>query len=876
MSVRSVGFERYVVVLIFLATVVLTQLTIPTFAQPVPNGGWLDEIVFFKETDANKMFDMIAKGEAQEWQWTAPQTLIDKIKASDKVGYVTSAGVFFMLDVNPCTFRSGFNPFVNAKIREALNYIVDREYLAYTVMKGAGRPKYTILVSGFPDYGQLIDVAKMIESKYKFNPDTAKEIIYREMSGMGAVLKDGKWYYNDKEVVIKFIIRIEDARRDIGDFIASQLEKLGFVVDRQYKPASEAFPIRYSSDARDGLWHLYTGGYESGFDQSGDFWSFFAGAYLDQGAVHDPVFSEIARRLSTADYASLDEKISLMKKALVMSVEDSTYIGLVDRLSIFMVSKDIVAAYHLSAGPWRMPWSRTVRFKDKVGGTIRVGEQDLLVEEMNPVSLGGWVWDMAVYMPTQDYGFMESPYSNALIPLRVKEYSIEVIREIAIKQTPEVKTVDQVRVPPDAIAAWDVVNKKYVNVGENKYAKAKVTLVYDSPLGTYHDGTNITLADFMFWFALGFERANSSSKIFDESSVPGFIATMKPFIGFKVIRNNPVTVEIYVNMTHIEPTRLADWAAQRFTLSGFPYFPWHDLAVAILARQDGKLGFSALEAKSLGCERVNFMYGPSMAILNEYLDKAISAKYVPEWIKDYVTPDEAVARYQKLKEFYNNYKHFWVGCGPYYLYSVDPVGKVAVLKAFREYVYKADKFDWLLKISTPEASLKVPENVVPGIATNITVTVSSNGEPYPRSNIEKVMYLITDQAGNMLLSGVARETTTEGLYQISLNETETSKLSPGTVTVIVYAFSNIVAVPGSGEATIVVIPPTSYITLELNRVRQEMEARLSALEALNTQVSNLSSELNSLKSTLNIAVGLGVGAIIIAIVALVFSIRKKQ
>lgn len=868
--------KKYAVASIFLAAIAFSQLATIISAQEVPKGGWLDEIVFFKERDASKMFDMISKGEAHEWQWAAPVTLIDRIKASEKVGYVSSSGVFFMLDVNPCPFRRGFNPFVNAKMREALNYIVDREYIAYTIMKGAGRPKYTILVSGFPDYGQVIDVAKMIESKYRFNLDAAKEIIYKEMAEMGAVLKDGKWYYEGKEVAIKFVIRIEDARRDIGDFISSQLEKLGFTVDRQYKPAAEAFPIRYATDGREGLWHLYTGGYESGFDQSGDFWGFFAGAFIETGAVHDPVFSEIAKRLSTADYASLEEKISLMKKALIMSVEDSTYVGIADRLSIFMVSKDIIAAYHLSAGPWRIPWSRTVRLKDRVGGTIKVGEQELLVEEMNPVALGGWVWDMAVYMPTQDYGFIESPYTVALIPLRVKEYGVEVARGIVVKQTPEVKTVDQIKVPSDAIAAWDAASKRYVNVGENKYAKAKVTLVYDSPLGKYHDGTDITLADFMFWFALGFERTSSSSKIYDESAVPGFIAIMKQFIGFKVIRSNPVTVEVYVNMTHVEPTRLADWAAQRFTLSGFPYFPWHDLAVAVLARQDGELGFSALEAKSLGCERVNFMHGPSMTILNRYLDKAIREKYVPEWIKDYVTPEEAVARYQKLKEFYNKYGHFWVGCGPYYLHSTDPVGKVAVLRAFRDYVYKADKFDWLLKVSTPESSLKVPEKIVPGIEATINITVTAEGKPYPRPNIEKIMYLVTDPAGNLILSGTAEETPTEGLYKIRLNETETSKLPSGTHIVTVYAFSNVVAVPGSAEATIAVIPPASYITLELNRIRQETEARLSAIEALNNQISTLTSEANSLKNSLNMAIGVGVIAIVIAIVAIVLSIRKKK
>jgi peptide/nickel transport system substrate-binding protein len=41
------------------------------------------------------------------------------------------------------------------------------------------------------------------------------------MADMGAVLKDGKWYYEGKAVTIKFIIRTEDARRDFGDFISS-------------------------------------------------------------------------------------------------------------------------------------------------------------------------------------------------------------------------------------------------------------------------------------------------------------------------------------------------------------------------------------------------------------------------------------------------------------------------------------------------------------------------------------------------------------------------------------------------------------------------------------------------------------------------------
>jgi hypothetical protein len=40
-----------------------------------------------------------------------------------------------------------------------------------------------------------------------------------------------------------FLIRTEDERKLIGDYVANQLEALGFAVDRQYKTRTEASPI---------------------------------------------------------------------------------------------------------------------------------------------------------------------------------------------------------------------------------------------------------------------------------------------------------------------------------------------------------------------------------------------------------------------------------------------------------------------------------------------------------------------------------------------------------------------------------------------------------------------------------------------------------
>ncbi|TDA41693.1 MAG: hypothetical protein DSO07_03245, partial [Thermoproteota archaeon] len=59
----------------------------------------------------------------------------------------------------------------------------------------------------------------------------------------GATLVGGKWQYQGKPVVIKFIIRVEDARKKIGDYVAGQLEKVGFTVERMYKTSREASPL---------------------------------------------------------------------------------------------------------------------------------------------------------------------------------------------------------------------------------------------------------------------------------------------------------------------------------------------------------------------------------------------------------------------------------------------------------------------------------------------------------------------------------------------------------------------------------------------------------------------------------------------------------
>ena len=100
-----------------------------------------------------------------------------------------------------------------------MNYIIDRRYIVDEIMGGLGAPKFTCVVKELPEGQRFKDVIEAIERDYSYNFEKGKAIITEEMIKMGAELKDGIWHYKGKPVVIKLIIRIEDRRKEIGDYV---------------------------------------------------------------------------------------------------------------------------------------------------------------------------------------------------------------------------------------------------------------------------------------------------------------------------------------------------------------------------------------------------------------------------------------------------------------------------------------------------------------------------------------------------------------------------------------------------------------------------------------------------------------------------------
>jgi hypothetical protein len=93
-----------------------------------------------------------------------------KVRASPDLQHIFSYGLYYELTFNPVgpefPATGKLNPFVVPRIREAMNYLVDRNYIVSEIMGGLAVPRYATLTPAFPDYARYADVVKQIEKEY--------------------------------------------------------------------------------------------------------------------------------------------------------------------------------------------------------------------------------------------------------------------------------------------------------------------------------------------------------------------------------------------------------------------------------------------------------------------------------------------------------------------------------------------------------------------------------------------------------------------------------------------------------------------------------------------------------------------------------------
>ncbi len=810
-----------------------TQPPQPTAVPPTPTqapilGGQLDSVVFTAIADAPSAVAQLQAGAVDVYPVTVSDANVFKTVQGDKnLSYANVYGSNDQMLLNPVdyTAKGILNPFSDMKIREAMNWMIDRNYISQEIAGGLAVPKYTALDTAFPDAARFAGELGAIATKYAYNFDKAKAVVDAEMPTLGATLgSDGKWQYKGKPVTIIGLIRTEDSRKQIGEYFANQLEKLGFTVDRQEKVRKEAAPIWQGDVKSDYTFGFYTAGWINTAivrDEGYDFAQFNSGdvqnipVFLEYQPSADLKKAEDALLNNT--FSTMDERAQLFKTAFDLSMQESWWgVWVIDNLAFEPYSAKVSVGSDLGAGMGSVVFPYTAAFKSGPGGTLRVAQSGVLVQAWNPVQGSNWTDDQIAESFTEDHGLVPNPFTGLMLPKLVQKADVVVKTGLPVAKTLDwvnLTTADSIAVPDDAWADWDATKQEFVTAKDRaaadpnykQTANVQVTVTFNPDIfkSKWHDGSTLSPADFVMGMIMTFDPGKKDSKIYDEGYATSTLdAFMSHFKGVKIVSTDPMTITTWDDKYQLDAENMVTTWYPSYGGNGdgdaFAYgtAAWHNLTLGVQAEADGKMAFSLDKSTSLKVDETSEVSGPTLAIQSTYLDQDATSGYIPyaPTMSKYVTADDAKARYANLQAFYKAHNNMWLGTGPYFVDKVDTTAGSITMSKFPDYMFSTEAFT---KFSTPEiavASIDGPTAIKVGDDAKFTVNVTFEDKPYPSADLDTVSYTVFGADGSTVTSGTATMAQ-EGQYGIDLTPDVTGKLTAGSVTLSVAVSSKVVSIP---------------------------------------------------------------------------------
>jgi peptide/nickel transport system substrate-binding protein len=296
----------------------------------------------------------------------------------------------------------------------------------------------------------------------------------------------------------------------------------------------------------------------------------------------------------------------------------------------------------------------------------------------------------------------------------------------------------------------------------------------------------------------------AESPIFDDAQAETVAAFMDHFKGVKIVSTDPLVIETYDDLyaldAELNPTTW--WPAY-----GYGPGAWHNIGIGVRAEISGTLAFSADKAEVKGVEWMSYIAGPSLEILKGVLDTNTAENYIPyaPTMGEYVTAEEATARYANLNAWYESKGHFWLGTGVFYLYKVFPVEQTVMLQRNPAFPDLANKWARFGKPAIATVEVDGPGQVTIGSEASFDVFVTFDGAPYASKDISVVKYLLFNAKGEMVATGDA-VLVEDGKYQVVLTPEITKLLEAGANKIEIAVSPTIVSVPSFAVFEFVTVP----------------------------------------------------------------------
>ena len=765
--------------LAILALFILSSVAPVAAAQQQDTGKPVTRIVFKTVTEQTAGILAVGKGEADIFMWSQPLGNYKDVPQDimNKIALIPTASTFYDIALNPASNMYDskeqgviilkdknitgkwipgllyvdadkklgknwvdinevdpndpniiFNPWGCKLMREALQYLIDRNTIIDNILQGSANPMLTAIIPTHGAYPWVQDIPENLGITPVANKEKAKQLFQQAIDMLNQIYakygyklyykEEGgkKWLYfkypNGKEVqvTVNFLIRVEDERLDIGRQIAKWIEDtFGIKVNRIERERSVVTPVVYGSNPIDTsetlggvVWSMYTEGWVSTTDDPAYYArydvAFFYAPLRGYGPNHrvtswwylyDPQAYKLGYKLWFGSYTP-DQKQQLINDIREMTkwgLEQAFRIFLTQNLEYFPVNKERVKfmIFGSTSGLWSIWGIRTARTTDGSLTILEYSSQgSLFMSAWNPVLGFNDVYSTMIWNQIHDYAMYNHPVTGMPVPIR---------------STWDVK-VQKTKVPDDAIV-YDPVEEKWITIKEaiaknktyipgisdlikNKgYAEAVV--VFNYKFGKWHDGTPESLAHVLGSLAFDYEWAVNDTKVtgkpdpyYDpeiETAVAGSLANI---FGIKII--NKTAIEIYTPYVDVDPALIAA------SVSIWPSVPLHLLMAmekAVVEDPGGK-NYGWTDRESTHEVAIDMLRDAK--VIMQMAEQLKGTK--PKYLNGLNLPCNFDAALDNLINFIKEYGHAVVSDGPFMVKKYDPQANVMELEFFKDYVFK--------------------------------------------------------------------------------------------------------------------------------------------------------------------------------------------
>ena len=730
-----------------------------------------DTVRFIQYLDESTALEEVRKGNIDMYFWRIPSERLAEPEEREGLNVYASSGNSYSLLVNPAVTET-FNPFSIREIRFALNYMVDRNLIVNELMGGYGSIMMAYYGPHDPEY---ISIIEDIESyNFGYNPVLANAMIQNAMQNVGATKENGIWTVNGSAVEINAVIRSDDpTRKSIGEILSLELEKAGFIVNKDYGDLNKAFVVVYGANPADLGWHLYTEGWgRSGFTRydSVGLAQMYSPWFSLMPGYNDPTFwnyenshlDNLTQAIYTGDFSSAEERTELIRQAVSVGVNESVRIFLAGRTDQYVVHESIQGAINdFGAG---VPTRFTPINARSDDNTLDIGVKQIYQGAWNPIGGLSDLYSRHVWNVVWDPVIFRHPYSGEAMP---------------IGATWEVETAGPdgiLDVPPDAIL-WDVSTQSWAEVGEGVNATSHATLHYT--FGDWHHGIPSGMDDVLYsaYFVTEWgTQEGEDDRTFDPDYSPRTAQALESIKGIRIIDQN--TLEVYVDYWHFDEGEIADWAVMGLSM------PWEIYYAMEQAVIDGKTAFSRSAATAKEVSWLSVLIPDDAAILLQYLEQFKENGDVPVSLSG--IDNSHIERYDAAISWINEHDHAAISNGPYTVQGYSPEARTITLEQFEDesYPFAVDAWSDLENVSVPRiVDITVPKTATANIPMEVTVDTT---------DATSLKYFVTDSTGGVVVS--EEISPQDGGNTILV---DTSSLAEGAASFKIFALSETVLRPDS-------------------------------------------------------------------------------